>query len=104
MGGASTTAAPGAAPWCPRLGTTWTWRASGGSAPPPASTTTASTSCKHCNNNNNNNFQQPSYQDMYNITCYVKLYTHLSPLILNFLKTPQQLASSISRHMKIVQR
>merc|ERR1711978_469926 len=90
--GASTQAAPGAAPWCPSLVTTWMGRASGGSAPPPASNTTASTSCEH-NITTTQQQQLPaaaSYQDIYNITCDVKLYTHLSSLILNFLKTPQQ--------------
>merc|ERR1712165_159747 len=43
----------------------------------PVNTATTTTS---------NIFQQPSYQDIYNITCYVKLYTHLSPLIQGITK------------------
>merc|ERR1711902_134128 len=107
--GASTPAAPGAAPWCRSLVTTWTGRASGGSAPPPASNTTASTSCEHCNTTTTTTTTTASSSRI--ISRYLQHYMRCK-IIYTFIfinpefpqNTATALASSISHHINIVQR
>merc|ERR1711978_833783 len=104
--GASTQAAPGAAPWCRSLVTTWMGRASGGSAPPPATNTTASTSCEHCNNTTTTTASSSRIISRY-LQHYMRckiIYTFISINPEFPQNTATAPASSISHHIKIVQR